>query len=157
MTRMLSALVFAALLVALAVAAWYARAGASAAQVAQDERVSLQRQAKAAEEQMANLDARESYQRRALSVLERAEERRFEASAWSQRRLEYGRRELSRREALGRLAGVAGGAHSVFTPQGYELSVRSPDEGLFHEPSDSRAPIQMSLSGVEYLRLGGGR
>lgn len=157
MTRMLTAVVFVTVLVALVAAAWYARAGASAAQAAQSERLALQRQAESAERQLANLEARERYQQRAMAVLDRADESRFEASAWSQRRLEYSRRELSRREAVSRLAGVVGGRNTVFTPQSYELSVGKPEEGLFHEPEDSRALVSMSLSGVEYLRLGGGR
>lgn len=157
MTRMLSAVVFLSLLVALVVAAWHARAGATAAQVAQAERVSLQRQAQAAESQMANLRARERYQERALSLLQDADAQGFQASAWSQRRLEFSRRELSRREAIQRMESIAGGRFSVFAPQGYELSVRSPDHGLFHVPVDDRSSVFVSLSGVEYLRLGGER
>lgn len=157
MTRMLSAVVFLLLLVALVAAAWYARSGANAAQVAQAERTSLQRQLQAAESQLANLRAREEYQERAVSLLESAATQRFEASAWSQRRLEHSRRELSRREAIQRLASLSGGRFTVFSPQGYELSVRSPNEGLFHVPDQGRSAVFMSLSGVEYLRLGGGR
>ena len=157
MTRMLSAVVFLVLLVALVFSAWYARAGATAAQLAQEERFSLQAQAKAAEKQLANLQVRERYQQRAVSLLERVAARRFEASAWSQRRLEYGRRELPRRAAMQRLDSLAGGRFAVFSPQGFELSVPSPEDGLFHTPRDGRSSVFLSLSGVEYLRLGGGR
>ncbi len=140
-------------LLALAASALYARSGLEALDSARGDAARAGLENRELQASVESLDAARDHAARVDEVLEAAAAMDMHQDHWTERRIRYRSRTVSRHEAAAALEETVSDRRSAFVPEAFQLGVLEPEFSLFETPDRDERGVNFELSGTLYLMI----